>query len=407
MDTFPVQNLRNDFPILQQQVYGKPLVYFDNGATTQKPVTVIETINRLHREQNAAIHRSVNYLSDKMTQSYEEARKTVQAFIGASKPSEIIFTAGTTASINTVAFSFGEGFLEPGDEVLVSTMEHHSNIVPWQLACERKGAHLRVIPITDEGTIDLSLFENCLTARTKTVAVAHVSNTLGTVNPVKEMIRLAHERDIPVLVDGAQAVQHVPLNVRELDCDFYAFSGHKIYGPTGIGVLYGKEHWLDRLPPYQGGGDMIDRVTFEKTTYNELPFKFEAGTTNFIGAVGLAEAMNYLSAIGMDRISAYEGRLRDYTALALSQFPGLKIYGTAPDKAAIFSFILNQVHPFDTGMILDKFGIAVRTGTHCTMPLMQRFGIEGTVRASLCFYNTTEEVDILTEGLKMVNELLA
>jgi cysteine desulfurase/selenocysteine lyase len=342
-----------------------------------------------------------------MTQAYEEARKTVQGFIGASKSSEIIFTAGTTASINTVAFSFSEAFLEPGDEVLVSTMEHHSNIGPWQMACERKGAFLKVIPITDEGTIDLQVFEQCLTSKTRIVAVAHVSNTLGTVNPVKEMVRIAHKRDIPVLVDGAQAVQHTAVNVRDMDCDFYAFSGHKIYGPTGIGVLYGKEHWLDRLPPYQGGGDMIDRVTFEKTTYNELPFKFEAGTTNFIGAVGLGEALNYLNGIGMDKISAYEGYLRDYTSSVLLRFPGLKLYGTAPGKAAIFSFILNQVHPYDTGIILDKYGIALRTGTHCTMPLMQRFGIEGTVRASLCFYNTVEEVDRLAEGLQMVNDLLA
>jgi len=407
MDTFPVQTLRNDFPILQKQVYGKPLVYFDNGATTQKPVCVIETINRLHREQNSAIHRSVNLLSDKMTQAYEEARKTVQAFIGASKPSEIVFTAGTTASINTIAFSFSEAFLDPGDEVLVSTMEHHSNIVPWQMACDRKGAHLRVIPITGEGTIDLTEYEACLSAKTRIVAVVHVSNALGTVNPVKEMVRIAHDRNIPVLVDGAQAVQHTAVDVRDMDCDFYAFSGHKIYGPTGIGVLYGKEEWLDRLPPYQGGGDMIDRVTFEKTTYNELPFKFEAGTTNFIGAVGLAEALNYLTGIGMEKISVYEGYLRDYATNVLTGFPGLKLYGTAPGKAAIFSFILNQVHPFDTGMILDKFGIAVRTGTHCAMPLMQRYGIEGTVRASLCFYNTTEEIDRLAEGLQMVNDLLA
>lgn len=407
MDTFPVQTLRNDFPILQKQVYGKPLVYFDNGATTQKPVCVIETINRLHREQNSAIHRSVNLLSDKMTQAYEEARKTVQAFIGASKPSEIVFTAGTTASINTIAFSFSEAFLDPGDEVLVSTMEHHSNIVPWQMACDRKGAHLRVIPITGEGTIDLTEYEACLSAKTRIVAVVHVSNALGTVNPVKEMVRIAHERNIPVLVDGAQAVQHTAVDVTDMDCDFYAFSGHKIYGPTGIGVLYGKEEWLDRLPPYQGGGDMIDRVTFEKTTYNELPFKFEAGTTNFIGAVGLAEALNYLTGIGMEKISVYEGYLRDYATNVLTGFPGLKLYGTAPGKAAIFSFILNQVHPFDTGMILDKFGIAVRTGTHCAMPLMQRYGIEGTVRASLCFYNTTEEIDRLAEGLQMVNDLLA
>ncbi|MFH0760910.1 MAG: cysteine desulfurase [Bacteroidota bacterium] len=407
MNTFPVQRIREDFPILHQQVYGKDLVYFDNGATTQKPVSVIETINRLHREQNASIHRSVNFLSERMTQSYEEARETIRQFMGAGKISEIIFTSGATASINAVAFSFGEAVLEPGDEVLISAMEHHSNIVPWQMTCQRHGARLKVIPITDDGEIDMDAYRLLFSGKTRIVAIAHVSNTLGTINPVKEMIRIAHGHKVPVLVDGAQAIQHQKVNVTDLDCDFYAFSGHKIYGPTGIGILYGKESWLDRLPPWQGGGDMIDQVTFEKTTYNELPFKFEAGTTNFIGAVGLAEAVRYVNATGLDAISEYETGLKDYTAKVLGSFPGIRIYGTARDKVAIFSFILNQIHPFDTGMILDKLGIAVRTGTHCTMPLMQRFGIEGTVRASLCFYNTTEEIDRLAAGLGTVADFLS
>jgi cysteine desulfurase/selenocysteine lyase len=407
MNTFPVDRIREDFPILHQQVYGKDLVYFDNGATTQKPVRVIETINRLHREQNASIHRSVNFLSEKMTQAYEEARETIRAFMGASKSSEIIFTSGATASINAIAFSFGESVLKPGDEVLISAMEHHSNIVPWQMTCQRHAANLRVIPITDSGEIDMETYKLSFTEKTRIVAITHVSNTLGTINPVKEMIRIAHGHKVPVLVDGAQAIQHEKVNVTELDCDFYVFSGHKIYGPTGIGILYGKESWLNRLPPWQGGGDMIDQVTFEKTTYNDLPFKFEAGTTNFIGAVGLAEAVRYLDAIGLDTIRAYETGLRDYANQVLGSFPGIRIYGTAKEKVAIFSFILNQIHPFDTGMILDKLGIAVRTGTHCTMPLMKRFGIEGTVRASLCFYNTTEEIDRLVAGLQTVTDFLS
>lgn len=407
MNTFPINRIREDFPILHQQVYGKDLVYFDNGATTQKPLRVIETVNRLHREQNASIHRSVNFLSEKMTQAYEDARETIRQFMGARQTGEIIFTSGATASINAVAFSFGEAMLRPGDEVLLSAMEHHSNIVPWQMACERYGASLRVIPITDAGEIDMEAYKLLFNEKTRIVAIAHVSNTLGTINPVKDMIRIAHGYHVPVLVDGAQAIQHEKVNVADLDCDFYVFSGHKIYGPTGIGILYGKESWLDRLPPWQGGGDMIDRVTFEKTTYNDLPFKFEAGTTNFIGAVGLAEAIRYLEAIGLDAIRDYETGLRDYAGQVLGSFPGIRIYGTAKDKVAIFSFILNQIHPFDTGMILDKLGIAVRTGTHCTMPLMQRFGIEGTVRASLCFYNTTEEIDRLAKGLETVTGFLS
>ena len=406
MTDFPIQKIRADFPILAREVYGKPLAYLDNGATTQKPLSVIEAVNRVHREENASIHRSVNFLSDRMTQLYEEARKTVQEFIGARKPSQIVFTSGATGSINTVAFSFGESVLEPGDEIILSEMEHHSNIVPWQMACERKGAKLRIIPITDDGELDMDAYRRLFSDKTRLVAVTHVSNVLGTVNPVKEIIDFAHGRGVPVLIDGAQAVQHEPVDVTELGCDFYVFSGHKIYGPTGIGVLYGTEEWLDRLPPYQGGGDMIDQVTFEKTTYNELPFKFEAGTTNFVGAIGLGEALRYVGGIGLDNIRNYERELRDYTAARLGGISQLKMYGTSHDKAAIFSFILNSIHPFDTGMIIDKYGIAVRTGTHCTMPLMQRFGIHGTVRASFCFYNTTEEADRLYEALNTVIDLM-
>ncbi|MCX6226644.1 MAG: cysteine desulfurase [Bacteroidia bacterium] len=407
MNDFPIQQIRKDFPILEQPVYGKPLAYLDNAATTQKPLVMIEAVNRIHREQNASIHRSVNFLSDKMTQAYEEARVIVQKFIGAPKSSQVIFTSGTTGSINLVAFSFGEGILEPGDEIILSTMEHHSNIVPWQMACERKGARLRIIPITDEGDLDMDAYRNLFSDRTRIVAVTHVSNVLGTINPVKEIVQIAHSQGVPVLLDGAQAVQHEPVNVADLDCDFYVFSGHKIYGPTGIGILYGKEEWLERLPPYQGGGDMIDRVTFEKTTYNELPFKFEAGTTNFIGAIGLAESLNYLTGIGLDKIVGYEHYLRDYSIQKLNGIQQLRMYGTSAQKAAVFSFVLDGIHPYDTGVIIDKFGLAVRTGTHCAMPLMQRFGIEGTLRASLCFYNTTDEIDRLHDALKTVIELLA
>jgi cysteine desulfurase / selenocysteine lyase len=407
MNDFPIEQIRKDFPILAQQVYGKPLAYLDNGATTQKPVRMIEAVDRLHRQQNAAIHRSVNFLSDKITGAYEEARTTVQQFIGAPKSSQVVFTSGATGSINLVAFSFGESILKPGDEVILSTMEHHSNIVPWQMVCDRKGATLRIIPITDEGELDMEAYGNLFTARTRIVTVTHVSNVLGTVNPVREIVRIAHAHGVPVMIDGAQAIQHVPVNVADLDCDFYAFSGHKIYGPTGIGILYGKEEWLDRLPPYQGGGDMIDQVTFEKTTYNELPFKFEAGTTNYIGAIGLAESLNYLTGIGLGKIVAYEHELRDYTTQKLSEIGSLRMFGTSSGKAAVFSFVLNGIHPYDTGMIIDKFGVAVRTGTHCAMPLMQRLGIDGTLRASLCFYNTTGEVDRLCEALNTVIDLLA
>ncbi len=406
MTDFPIDQVRKDFPILNQTIYGKPLAYLDNGATTQKPLRMIDAVSRVYSEQNASIHRSVNFLSDKMTEAYEGARETVREFIGAARSSEIIFTSGATGSINLVAFSMGETVLRAGDEVILSTMEHHSNIVPWQMACERKGASLKIIPITEVGELDMDAYRNLFTKHTRMVAVTHVSNVLGTVNPVKEMVRIAHGHGVPVLIDGAQAVQHEPVNVVDLDCDFYAFSGHKIYGPTGIGILYGKEEWLNRLVPYQGGGDMIDQVTFEKTTYNELPFKFEAGTTNFVGAIGLGESLKYLNGIGLENIRKYEHYLRDYTIGKLSSVKQVRMYGTSADKAAIFSFVLTNIHPYDTGMIIDKYGVAVRTGTHCTMPLMQHFGIHGTVRASLCFYNTVEEVDRLVEALNVVIELM-
>jgi cysteine desulfurase / selenocysteine lyase len=406
MTEFPIHQIRKDFPILDQLVYGKPLAYMDNGATTQKPTRMIDAVNRLHREQNASIHRSVNFLSDQMTQQYEDARATVQQFIGAPKASQIIFTSGTTGSINLVAFSLGQAILEPGDEIILSVMEHHSNIVPWQMACERHGASLRVVPISDAGELDMDAYRNLFNDHTKIVSIAHVSNVLGTVNPVKEIVQIAHQHGVPVLLDGAQAIQHETVDVVDLDCDFYVFSGHKIYAPTGIGVLYGKEEWLNRMPPYQGGGDMIDQVTFEKTTYNELPFKFEAGTSNYIGAIGLAESLKYISDIGINNIQQYERYLRDYTIAKLSDIKSLRMYGTSKDKASVFSFILEGIHPYDTGMIIDKYGIAVRTGTHCAMPLMQRFGILGTLRASLCFYNTTGEVDRLYDALNTVIDLM-
>lgn len=399
---FPILEIRKDFPILNQKVHGHSLVYFDNAATSQKPKQVIDILNLLHSEKNSSIHRSVNFLSDLMTREYEKAREVVKDFIGAADSREIIFTPGATASINTIAFSFGEAFVGPGDEIIVSELEHHSNIVPWQLLCERKGAVLKVLPIDDNGEIILEKLESLISDKTRLVSVNQVSNSLGVINPVKEIIRISHNHDVPVLIDGAQSVQHSEVDVQDLDCDFFVFSGHKIYGPTGIGVLYGKEKWLDQMPPYQGGGDMIDRVSFSGTIFNELPFKFEAGTTNYIGAIGLAEALKYVSSIGLKAISTYEFGLQEYASRALAAVPGMKIYGNSGNKVAIFSFLIEGIHPFDAGMVLDKMGIAIRTGTHCTMPVMEHFGIEGTMRASLCFYNTREEIDRLIEGLEVV-----
>ncbi len=397
--------IRKDFPILGEKVFGKPLVYLDNGATTHKPRVVIDTVADIYRRKNSSIHRGVHFLSEQMTEAYEEARDIARAFINALSTTEVAFTHGATSAINAVAFSFGEKHVNPGDEVVVSEMEHHSNIVPWQMLCERKQATLKIIPFDDNGELIMDEYRKLLTEKTRIVAVNYASNSLGTVNPVREIIKIAHESEIPVLVDGAQIVQHGPVDVQELDCDFFVFSGHKVFGPTGIGVLYGKEKWLDSLPPYQGGGDMVDCVTFEKTTYNELPFKFEAGTTNYTGAIGMGAALKYVQEIGIDDIMEYESRLAQYTNMKLEGIEGLRIYGNAPRKINIYSFILKDIHPYDTGMILDKLGIAVRTGTHCTQPVMDHFGISGTVRASMVFYNTFEEVDMLVHGLERVTKM--
>lgn len=388
-----------------QDVYKKPLVYLDNGATTQKPQQVIDAELEMYNVLNSNIHRGVHYLSNCSTDKFEEARRKVKEFINASSDKEIVFTAGTTASINTVAFSLGEYCIESGDEIILSEMEHHSNIVPWQMLCERKGAKLKIIPVLDNGELDIDAYGKLLSDKTKIVSVTHVSNTLGTINPISKITEMAHEKGAYVVIDGAQGIQHGQLNVKDVDCDFYVFSGHKIFAPTGIGVMYGKEEILNRIPPYQGGGDMIDTVTFEKTTYAELPFKFEAGTANYIGAVGLGAAIDYIVSLGVDDIAEQEQELLDYATKKLSSIDGLKIYGTSDNKVSTISFLLDGIHHLDTGMILDKLGIAVRTGHHCTQPLTKRFGIDGTVRASFAFYNTKEEVDALYDGLLKVKEL--
>jgi len=403
---FNVNTIRADFPILHQQVYGEPLVYLDNAATTQKPRTVLETIERLYNRENSNVHRGVHHLSNITTENYEEGRKTIQDFIHAKYAHEIIFTHGTTSSINAVAFSFGERYVRAGDEIIVSEMEHHANIVPWQMLCERKGARLKVIPVDEKGDLKKEDLAPLITDKTRIVAVTHVSNFLGTINPVKQIISIAHAHNVPVLVDGAQGIQHEKVDVQDMDCDFYVFSGHKIYGPTGVGVLYGKEKWLDEMPPYQGGGDMIKSVTFEKTTYMELPLKFEAGTMNYIGAIGMAKGIEYIRDVGMDNIIGYEKELLDYGTAKLSSVPGLKIYGTSAHKTGIISFLIGDIHPYDTGMILDKSGIAVRTGHHCAQPITESYGITGTVRASFTFYNTKEEIDVLYNGLLKVIEML-
>jgi len=404
---FNIELIRKDFPILQQRVYNKPLIYLDNGATTQKPQVVIDTLREIHEKQNSSIHRGIHYLSEQMTGRYEAARETVRSFINAASSREIIFTSGATGSINAVAFSFGEKYVGPGDEILISEMEHHSNIVPWQMLCERKGASLKVIPFDETGELQLEQVDELLSEKTRIVALTHASNSLGTINPVKEVIRRAHERDIPVLLDGAQMVQHGAVDVRDLDCDFYVFSSHKIYGPTGSGVLYGKEALLEELPPYQGGGDMVDQVSFEGTTYNTLPFKFEAGTAHFTGAIGLAAALDYLGSVGIEEIARYEQELITYTREKLKGIPKLRLYGESEHRISVFSFLLDKIHTYDAGMILDKMGIAVRTGTHCTQPVMDHFGISGTIRASLVFYNTMEEVDRLVEGIHKTIEMLS
>lgn len=407
LTTEDILRIRSDFPILEEKIYGKPLVYFDNGATTQKPRQVLEAIEYAYNHLNANIHRGVHYLSQKATEAHEDARTTVAGFLGAAHREEIIFTRGTTEAINLVAFSFGEAFCREGDEIVVSVLEHHSNIVPWQMLCERKGMKLRVVPIHANGELDMEVFRSLLTNRTRLVAVAHVSNVLGTVNPVGEIIALAHEKGIRVLIDGAQAVPHIPVNVQQLDADLYVFSAHKIYGPTGIGVLYGKEELLNAMPPYQGGGEMIDKVSFDKTTYNVLPFKFEAGTPDYIGSTALAAALRYVSAIGIETIAAYEHDLTEYATAQLMKIEGMRIIGTAGEKSAVISFLIGNIHPYDLGMLLDKMGIAVRTGHHCAQPLIDSLNIPGTVRASFAFYNTREEVDVFIKALERIVPMLS
>lgn len=402
---YDVLKVREDFPILSREVYGKPLVYFDNGATTQKPRSVVDAIADEYYSVNANVHRGVHFLSQQATELHEASRETVRRFINARSTNEIIFTRGTTESINLLASSFSEAFLNEGDEVVVSVMEHHSNIVPWQLQAMRKGIVLKVIPMNDRGELLQEEYEHLFSERTKLVCVAHVSNVLGTVNPVKGMIATAHAHGVPVLVDGAQSVPHMAVDVQALDADFYVFSGHKVYGPTGVGVLYGKEDWLDKLPPYQGGGEMIQHVSFERTTFNELPFKFEAGTPDYIGTTGLAKALDYVSAIGMEQIAAHEHQLTQYAMQRLKEIPGMRIFGEAADKGSVISFLVGNIHHFDMGTLLDRLGIAVRTGHHCAQPLMQRLGIEGTVRASFGLYNTREEIDVLVAGIERVSKM--
>ena len=402
---YNVEEIRTDFPILARTVYGKPLVYLDNGATTQKPRCVVDAITDEYYSVNANVHRGVHFLSQQATELHEAGRETVRRFINARSTNEIVFTRGTTESINLLASSFGEVFLHEGDEVIVSTMEHHSNIVPWQLLQMRKGIRLRVIPMNDRGELLSDEYERLFTERTRIVCVTHVSNVLGTVNPVKKMIAVAHAHGVPVLVDGAQSIPHMPVDVQALDADFYVFSGHKVYGPTGVGVLFGKEDWLDRLPPYQGGGEMIRHVSFECTTFNELPFKFEAGTPDYIGTTGLAKALDYVAALGMEHIAAYEHELTDYATRCLKEIPGMRIFGEAAEKGSVISFLVGDIHHFDMGTLLDRRGIAVRTGHHCAQPLMQRLGIEGTVRASFALYNTKEEVDALVSGVERVSRM--
>lgn len=399
---YDIDKIRADFPILSRTVYNRPLVYLDNGATTQKPRCVVEAMTEEYYSVNANVHRGVHFLSQKATELHEASRETVRSFINAQSINEIVFTRGTTESINLLASCFGDAFMNEGDEVIVSVMEHHSNIVPWQLLAERKGIKLRVIPMTDSGVLMLDEYEKLFNDRTRIVSVAHVSNVLGTVNPIKEMVRIAHAHGVPVLVDGAQSTPHFAVDMQLLDCDFFAFSAHKIYGPTGVGVLYGKEKWLDKLPPYQGGGEMIKNVSFEKTTFNELPYKFEAGTPDYIGTHALAVALDYVSKIGMDNIYSHERELTFYAMQQMQQIDGIRIFGTAADKDAVISFLVGNIHHLDMGTLLDRLGIAVRTGHHCAEPLMSRLGIEGTVRASFALYNTKEEVDTLVAGIKRV-----
>lgn len=397
-----VDALRNDFPILQQRVYGKPLIYLDNAATTQKPREVIQAITNFYEQLNSNVHRGNHYLSAKATDTMEQARNDIASFIHAPNSEEIIFTHGTTESINLVAYGFAKSLLQPGDEIIISALEHHSNLVPWQQVCLQKGAHLKVIPLDDTGQIRFDAFQNLINDRTRLIALAHVSNVLGTILPIEEVIKIAHQNGIPVLIDGAQAVQHLPVDVSQLDCDFYAFSGHKIYGPMGIGILYAKSSWLQKIPPFQFGGEMIDIVSFEKTIFSDIPFKFEAGTPNVEGVIGLAAALNYLNRIGLDNIFDYETELFHYALNVLSQINGVHIVGSAQKRCSVISFLIDHIHPYDSGTLLDQFGIAVRSGNHCAQPLMNVLDVPGTVRASLSFYNTREEIDALASAIEKV-----
>jgi cysteine desulfurase / selenocysteine lyase len=399
---FDVARVRQDFPILSEKIHGKPLVYFDNGATSQKPQAVIDALSEYYRAENSNIHRGVHHLSERATAAYEAARRKLRSFINARADEEIIFVRGTTEAINLVSQSYGRNFLKAGDEIIVSALEHHSNIVPWQMLCEQVGAKLRVVPINHDGEIVMDEYRRLLNDKTKFISIAHVSNALGTIVPVKEIVTLAHKRGIPVLIDGAQAVPHIKIDVQALGCDFYAFSGHKMFGPTGVGVLYGRAELLEKMPPYQGGGDMISLVTFEKTHYNVLPYKFEAGTPHIAGGIGLGVAVDYLANLDWDQVSAHEHRLLSYATEALSAIHGLRLIGTAREKAGVLSFVLDHVHAHDVGTILDQEGVAVRAGHHCAMPVMQRFGVPATARASFAFYNTIEEVDVLVRGIHRV-----
>ena len=403
--TYDVNAIRRDFPILSTTVYDRPLIYLDNAATTQKPLCVLDAMRHEYLNANANVHRGVHYLSQQATELHEAARETVRRFINAGKTEEVIFTRGTTESINLVASSFCEEFMKEGDEIIISVMEHHSNIVPWQLQAARRGVAVRVIPMNDEGELDMEAYAGMFTERTKIVSVAHVSNVLGTVNPVREMIRIAHSHGVPVLVDGAQSTPHFKVDVQELDCDFFAFSGHKIYGPTGVGVLYGKEEWLDKLPPYQGGGEMIESVTFEKTVFQSLPFKFEAGTPDYIATHGLAVALDYVNDIGLENISSHERELTSYCMEQMRSIDGIALFGTSEHKDAVVSFLVGDIHHLDMGTLLDRLGIAVRTGHHCAQPVMQRYGIQGAVRASFAMYNTREEIVALVEGVRRVSRM--
>ncbi len=406
MKNFDINKIRDDFPLLKREVNGKPLVYLDNGATTQKPKQVIDAITNYYVDMNANVHRGVHYLSQISTDAFEETRRKIQAFINAKEDYEIIITKGTTDSINTVAYCFGKAFIRQGDEIIISAMEHHSNIVPWQMICEDQGAILKVIPMNDAGVLDMDVYKELLSSKTKIVSVTYVSNALGTINPIKEIIELAHAQNVPVMVDAAQAIQHIAIDVQALDVDFLVFSGHKMYAPTGSGVLYGKEKWLNAMPPYQGGGDMIKEVSFEKTTYNDLPFKFEAGTPNIEAGICLGDAIDYINSIGIDAIKKHEDELLAYATQEILKIEGVRLIGTAKEKSSVLSFVVDGIHPYDIGVILDKLGIAVRTGHHCAQPVMDQFNIPGTIRASFAVYNTQEDIDNFIAGLKRALNML-